>query len=117
MNVINLKVGGKQIVGKMGVLAFRLYCDHHKIELEEIDQHITKRNLFGFTDLIYFAHCAACNIEGRPPEVSIHECTELIETENETFFEKIGEAVMDSRLMGKTLRERQGEQSKKKTAN
>lgn len=117
MNVINLKVDGQKIVAKMGILAFRLYCDYYKIELDEIDAHIEKRGLFGLTDLVFFAHCAARNIEGEAPLVNLHQCTELVESENEEFFKLITEAVMDSKMMGKTLRERKKEQEGAKKKN
>lgn len=112
MNLLNVKVAGEDVTCQMGILALRHYCEHHNIGLEALGTHMQRNGVFAVTDIIYFSHLAYCNLNGAGVKITRNQCTALVEEVDEAFFERVQEAILDIKLLGKTLREAEGDVKK-----
>lgn len=115
MSNFDLTIEGAKIRFRMSIAAFRIYTEMHNIELSELGDHLQKKSLFGMADMLYAAHDAHCKKEGKENIYSREEATEWVGDLDEKAIEQINNAILDVRMMGKSLRE-QGEETKKKTA-
>ena len=115
MNVINLKINGKDIQCQMGILAIRKYCDHYNIPLEELGASLQKAGVFAVTDMVFFAHQAYCDLNGKSTIVNRDECTTAVEYLNEEAINLIMASIMDIKILGKSISEAEEGAKKKGT--
>ena len=117
MGFVNLEVNGKPAVCRFGLLALRKYCDDFGLTLAEFHNHFVLKAPFSFTDMAYFAYVVNCNMQGQKVEISRDEFTSFAEEMTEQQGNEISEAVLETKLMGKSFSERasEAEDTKKKS--
>jgi len=114
MNTINLTINKKQVTCQMGVLAFRKYCDFQGINLDLLGETLEKEGVFGISDMVYFGHEAYCDLNGLQVSITRGEATMLLEEINEKTTSLIQEAILDTKMMGVSLRDMTEGGTKKK---
>ena len=100
---LSLKIKGKPINFEVGILAFRLYCEHHEIGLADLGAHMQKKAEWAIVDLLYFSHEAYCRLNDKSNEQSIDSATLWMEELKPVEFEKITAAINDTKLFGEKL--------------
>lgn len=104
MTNFELTIGGQKIHFKMSILAFRLYCEQNNIELVDIGADLQKRSVFGIADMLYAAHVAYCETSGSDNVYTKNDATEWIGELDEGSVQRINDAILDTKMLGKTLR-------------
>lgn len=117
MSAFSFTIKGSKVNFEMSILAFRLYCETQEISLDQLNEDLSKRNIFGISDILYSAHRAYCMLNDKELLYTKYEATEWIGELTDKEMQQVQNAILDVKMMGKSLREIQGvtEGSKKKT--
>lgn len=100
---LSLKIKGKPVNFEVGILAFRLYCEHHGIGLGNLGEHMQKKAEWAIVDLLYFGHEAYCRLNDKSNDESLDSATLWLEELKPSEFEKITAAINDTKLFGEKL--------------
>lgn len=115
MNLVELKIEGKAVTSSLNVLAFRKYCEAHKVDLDSLFTHLQLSVPFGYLDLFYFGHEAYCELTNKAKLVTRVDCTMFVEEADPDVMTQITKAALEVKLFGKTLTQHaEGEKEAKK---
>lgn len=104
---VEVKVEGRVITARFGILAIRKYAEANDLSLSQVGTDIQEKSILAIADLFYYAYLSDCELSDKVPEGELSKAafTNMLEILTEAQLKEISEAIADIKLFGKSISE------------